>query len=121
MKTFCPQKLCISYCTWLFTNCFVFSSSYASSMALFTLLFRSIDDTSNELIMWVNAQPKVITVECRGEEFILPPFSSFIINDACVSRALIKCEFVRNFILNKIESFFISILKTLSPFFSTVF
>ncbi|CAG9537417.1 unnamed protein product [Cercopithifilaria johnstoni] len=50
----------------------------------------SIDDMSNELIMWVNAEPKVITAECKGEKFILPPFSSFIINDVRVSRALIK-------------------------------
>uniref|UniRef100_A0A0R3RR76 Methyltransferase-like protein 4 n=1 Tax=Elaeophora elaphi TaxID=1147741 RepID=A0A0R3RR76_9BILA len=51
---------------------------------------RSIDDISNELVMWVNAEPKVITAECKGEKFILPPFCSFIINDACVSKALVK-------------------------------
>lgn len=57
-------------------------------------LFRSIDDVSNELVMWVNAEPKVIIAECKGEEFILPPYSSFIINDACASRVLIKREFI---------------------------
>ncbi|VDK79892.1 unnamed protein product [Onchocerca ochengi] len=51
---------------------------------------RSIDDISNELIMWVNAESKVMTAECKGEEFILPPFSSFIINDVCASRALVR-------------------------------
>ncbi|EFO24971.2 MT-A70 family protein [Loa loa] len=51
---------------------------------------RNIDDISNELIMWINAGPKVITAECKGEKFILPPFSSFIVNDVCLSRALIK-------------------------------
>ncbi|VDO24678.1 unnamed protein product, partial [Onchocerca flexuosa] len=51
---------------------------------------KIIDDILNELVMWVNAEPKVMIVECKDEKFILPPFSSFIINDVCASRALIR-------------------------------
>uniref|UniRef100_A0A915Q1D1 Uncharacterized protein n=1 Tax=Setaria digitata TaxID=48799 RepID=A0A915Q1D1_9BILA len=43
---------------------------------------RIIDHIPNELIMWINASPEVITAGCKGEEFILPPFSAFIVNDA---------------------------------------
>ncbi|KAL3994546.1 MT-A70 family protein [Acanthocheilonema viteae] len=60
---------------------------------------RSIDDISNSLMMWVNAGPKVITTQCQGETFILPPFSSFIISDVCVSGALIKYGKQFDFIL----------------------
>ncbi|VDM06839.1 unnamed protein product [Wuchereria bancrofti] len=51
---------------------------------------RTIDDISNELVMWVNDGPEVIIARCKGEKFILPPFSSFIVNDACVTEALIR-------------------------------
>lgn len=44
--------------------------------------------------MWVNAESKVVIAECNGEKFILPPLSSFIINDVSVSRSLIKCKFI---------------------------
>ncbi|VDK74162.1 unnamed protein product [Litomosoides sigmodontis] len=60
---------------------------------------RIIDDNSNELIIWVNAEPKVIIAECKDEKFILPPSSSFIINDACVSRSLLKYGKQFDFIL----------------------
>ncbi|VIO94343.1 Uncharacterized protein BM_BM2284 [Brugia malayi] len=60
---------------------------------------RTIDDISNELVMWVNGGPEVIIVKCKDEKFILPPFSSFIINDACVAEALIRYGKKFDFIL----------------------
>ncbi|VDN01954.1 unnamed protein product [Thelazia callipaeda] len=59
----------------------------------------NITDIANEIVMWKNASLDVLTIGYKDQKYILPPMSSFIINDVSASTALIKQRKRFDFIL----------------------